>query len=258
MRVPAASRRAVLAAALVLSGPCNRAAVAFENRLPPDELEARAPTHTSLVKMRSPLTCALTCAPGAQLKYKTPRTPGPKPTDLGTKGGTNALRPCTDGKPHCFSSTPEQFADDDLYSMTESMPAGWLVAPFKYEAPLERAVADVRSAIAAYPPGQRGIDGGGFKLMDERSDGTVAYLYVQFESKRKGYIDDMEFALADGVCNVRTSSRLGYLDYGVNAKRWNWFAQRLGETKGWKTAPLLSKGHEEYFALNGVGDKDMR
>ena len=63
--------------------------------------------------------------------------------------------------------------------------------------------------------------------------------------------------LGDGVCNVRTSSRLGYLDYGVNAKRFNWFAQRLGGAKGWKTAPLLSKGHEEYFALNNVGDRDM-
>ena len=37
----------------------------------------------------------------------------------------------------------------------------------------------------------------------------------------EGYVDDVEFALADGVANMRTSSRLGYLDLGVNAKRFN-------------------------------------
>ena len=45
-----------------------------------------------------------------------------------------------------------------------------------------------------------------------------AYLYVQFESRRRGYIDDVEFLLADGTMQLRTSSRLGYLDLGVNAK----------------------------------------
>ena len=31
-------------------------------------------------------------------------------------------------------------------------------------------------------------------VQDERSDDKTAYLYVQFESRRKGYIDDMEVA----------------------------------------------------------------
>ena len=53
-------------------------------------------------------------------------------------------------------------------------------------------------------------------------------------------------------------TRLGYLDYGVNAKRLNWFADRLGATSGWKTSPLLKKGHEEYFALNSLSDSDMK
>lgn len=69
--------------------------------------------------------------------------------------------------------------------------------------------------------GQRGIDGGGFKLVTESTSANSAYVYVQFESMRKGYVDDVEFALADGVANMRTSSRLGYLDLGVNAKRFN-------------------------------------
>ena len=66
--------------------PLAGAAHAFENRLPPDEIE---------------------------LKYKSPRNPGPKPTDLGPRNG-NQLKPCTDGKPHCFSSSQERFEDDDL------------------------------------------------------------------------------------------------------------------------------------------------
>lgn len=55
-------------------------------------------------------------------------------------------------------------------------------------------------------------------MVAESSKPDGAYLYVQFESRRRGYIDDMEFSLANGVAHVRTSSRLGYLDMGVNAK----------------------------------------
>ena len=278
---------ALFASTTTLTSPLP--AVAFENRLPPDELE---------------------------LKYKQPRTPGPQPTDLGMRAG-GGLKPCIDGKPHCFSSTPEQFdgfedGNGDLAS------AGWLVEPFRYDKPLADALTDVKAAIAAYPPGQRGVDGGGFKVVKEASSADSAYVYVQYESRRKGFIDDMEFALANGVVNVRTSSRLGYLDLGVvrvrplaratrpltlapcadtpicpppsssvgslvsvrlcvhvscaadmivpagrrgfrvqNAKRFSWFADRLGAQKGWKTVPLRSKGHEEYFSLNGLTDKDL-
>ena len=231
MRLPTladVSRRALLASALVTLSPARLEA--FENRLPPDELE---------------------------LKYKQPRTPGPKPTDIGPQP-SGGLKPCTDGKPHCFSSSPETFADSDLYGADSGMAVEWLVSPFKYDKPLADAASDVKAAIAAYPPGQRGVDGGGFKVMDEKLDGKRAYLYVQFESRRKGFIDDMELLLADGVCNVRTSSRVGYLDLGVNAKRFNWFADALGKVKGWQTAPLLTKGHEEYFSLNRVSDADMK
>lgn len=240
MRLPVvdspASRRAalqslapVLLAALATPTTIQKA-VAFENALPPDELA---------------------------LKYKTPKTPGPKPLDLGPRAG-NALKSCTDGKPHCFSSSPEVYEDADLFNAGE-LAEGWLVPPFKFNKPLAEAASDVRAAIAAYPPGQRGVDGGGFKVIKEQVTSEGAYYYVQFESLRKGYIDDMEFALGpNGVCNTRTSSRLGYLDYGVNAKRFQFFAERLGQTSGWTTVPLSSKGHEEYFAQNQISDKDVR
>jgi uncharacterized protein (DUF1499 family) len=217
------SRRAAVSAALLASCASPPPAFAFENRLPPDELE---------------------------LKYKQPRSPGPQPTDLGPRNG-NDLKSCTDGKPHCFSSTRETLEDSELLN------EGNVVDPFRYDKSLSEAFNDVKAAIGAYPPGQRGIDGGGFKIMKETQDETFAYVYVQFESQRKGFIDDVEFALGKGVCNFRTSSRLGYLDLGVNAKRYAWFADKLRTLPGWKATPLRSKGHEEYFSLNRLTDQDL-
>lgn len=214
---------------LAFAGPGQRAS-AFDNALPKTE---------------------------EMLKYKVPKTPGPKPLDLGPRDG-NALKACVDGKPHCFSSSAEVFEDNDLFNADYGTTEGWLVEPFKFDKPFAEAVADVKAAIAAYPPGQRGVDGGGFKVISEQASADSAYFYVQFESLRKGYIDDMEFALGgNGICNTRTSSRLGYLDLGVNAKRFQWFAEHLGQTPGWSTTPLRSKGHEEYFALNNISDKDL-
>ena len=52
----------------------------------------------------------------------------------------------------------------------------------------------------------------------ESSDG---YLYAEFTSRLMRYVDDVEF-LEDstaGVIHVRSASRLGYSDLGVNRKR---------------------------------------
>ena len=226
------SRRALLqnlVPALGLVGLAGvRPASAFENRLPVDEMES---------------------------KYKTPRTKGPKPTDLGPRAA-GGLKPCIDGKPHCFSTSAVTFDDSDLYEADSGPPEEWLVSPFSYQKPLAEAVADLRAAIAAYPPGQSGIDGGGYQTVSDQVSEAGAYIYVQFESRRKGYVDDMEFNLAKGVLNVRTSSRLGYTDSGVNAKRFNWFALRLGSTPGWTAAPIGAKGHAEYFSVNGLSEQE--
>ena len=93
-RHSSASRRALLQnLAPALAGLAGvLPASAFENRLPVDEVE---------------------------LKYKTPRTKGPKPTDLGPRAG-GLLKPCTDGKPHCFSTSPVTFDDSDLYEAAKT------------------------------------------------------------------------------------------------------------------------------------------
>ena len=47
------------------------------------------------------------------------------------------------------------------------------------------------------------------------------YLYAEFRSKLMGYVDDVEFYLeeSDGVIHVRSASRLGRRDFGVNRAR---------------------------------------
>lgn len=199
------------------------------------------------------------------------KTPGPAPTGLGYRAAPGSpagavpgdLKPCLDGRPHCFSSSKALTPAGDTTKLGED----WLVRPFTYSGrSLLEAFDDVKRAVDAYPPGQSGVDGGGFQIatlrLPELVSNDVGYLYVQFESEARGYIDDVEFVVSEtrageGKVNVRTSSRSGYLDLGVNAKRYNWFAKRLGATKGWKTTPLRSVDHRDYFAQNDLTDKDV-
>jgi uncharacterized protein (DUF1499 family) len=57
----------------------------------------------------------------------------------------------------------------------------------------------------------------GVTVVSEKSD----YAYAEFKTKGLGFVDDVEFAL-DGTANVihvRSSSRLGVRDFGVNRNR---------------------------------------
>ena len=107
---------------------------------------------------------------------------------------------------------------------------------------------------AKVPPRQRAHRE--FDRYDDEPD-LPAYLYVQFEA-RLGYIDDMEFVARDGVVHVRTSARVGQIDFGTNAKRFNWFAKKVGSFKGWTTSPIRFKEHLEYAELNDLSsDKEL-
>jgi uncharacterized protein (DUF1499 family) len=48
-----------------------------------------------------------------------------------------------------------------------------------------------------------------------------AYLYAEFTSRLMGYVDDVEFVLdaQAGLIHVRSASRLGRSDFGVNRQR---------------------------------------
>lgn len=119
----------------------------------------------------------------------------------------------------------------------------------------ERAWEELYQVLAAYQPGQNNVDGGGFSI--KTYDVTKGYIYVQFESLKNGYIDDFEAAYipngpgGERAIQIRSSSRLGYLDYGVNAKRLNYIAERLRE-KGWDAVGVDYQTHKGYAFDNNL------
>jgi uncharacterized protein (DUF1499 family) len=111
---------------------------------------------------------------------------GKRPTNLGIKEGK--LTPCP-GTPNCVNSqsTNPQSKIDPL--------------PFV-------AIADLK------------------KVIEEMERTTIIevtdnYLYAEFKSKLMGYVDDVEFYRDDAekVIHVRSASRLGQSDLGVNRQR---------------------------------------
>jgi len=177
-----------------------------------------------------------------------PKQRGGQPPDLGVGDKRKdvfgdeytGLKPCG-AAPNCFCSTDS--AEDD--------PEHWIPA-WKWPKSMsgaDEAFAQLEATLQDYKPGQGNIDGGGFKIVTSKP----GYIYVQFESLKNGYIDDVEFATVDGIdgVQVRSSSRLGYLDFGVNAKRLNFIASAL-QTQGWDAPGVDFKKHQGYVIENRV------
>jgi uncharacterized protein (DUF1499 family) len=55
------------------------------------------------------------------------------------------------------------------------------------------------------------------------------YLRAEFSSQVLRFVDDVEFLLGEQAVDVRSASRLGYSDLGVNRQRIEDLRQRLGE-----------------------------
>ena len=150
------------------------------------------------------------------------------------------------GAPNCFCST-DSLEDDPEHSI----PA-W-IWPEDLGSDKEKAFQQLVDVLNAYQPGQSNVDGGGFKII--ASDPKKGYIYTQFESLKNGYVDDFELAYVDGMgaraVQVRSSSRLGYLDYGVNAKRVNYIAKAL-QSKGWDAKGVDLDTHANYAIQNGL------
>ena len=152
--------------------------------------------------------------------------PGKQPS-LGLQAN-GKLKRCA-YEPNCFSTSGDE---------------EHLLPPWRSKAG-RNAMSELVEAINAYPPYQARIDGGGFSVVTSSED----YIYVQFESLKNGFIDDVEFFVhRGGEVQVRSSSRLGFLDLGVNAKRLNWISAYL-RAKGW-TAPAVSRvDFPEYYVM---------
>lgn len=115
---------------------------------------------------------------------------GHRPVNLGVHGGR--LTDCP-SSPNCVSS---QTADEDHR-----------IAPFQYTGSKEDAFSRLKTVVASY---ERAT------VIEEGDD----YLRAEFASAIMGFVDDVEFYFPDEtVIHVRSASRLGYSDLGVNRKR---------------------------------------
>ena len=118
---------------------------------------------------------------------------GKRPDYLGVK----------DGKLPRTKSTP-----NNVSSQADPSDAEHYIAPIRFKGSAVEAMAAVRKAVESSE-----------RATVIRHEGN--YLYAEFKSKLLGYVDDVEFTHDDkgGVIHVRSASRLGRKDFGVNRAR---------------------------------------
>jgi hypothetical protein len=111
------------------------------------------------------------------------------------------------------------------------------------------AIATLREAIQAYPQqGQQGVDCNGWVVVMDDLEGSgkarVEYkscvgFFAKLINGGKPFIDDLRLEIDDsGSVQVRSSSRVGDSDLGVNKKRVDFIGDLL-RAKGWN-APYAS------------------
>ena len=119
---------------------------------------------------------------------------GTRPDNLGVHDGRLAQPKRT---PNNVNSQVDKNADPQHY-----------IEPLRY-------TGDARQAWAAL----RQVIDGMQRVRVVKSEPN--YLYAEFSTKLMGYVDDTEFYLDEkaGVIHVRSASRLGSSDFGVNRER---------------------------------------
>jgi uncharacterized protein (DUF1499 family) len=123
---------------------------------------------------------------------------GQAPSDLGVRDG-RLKRPSL--TPNSVSSQADLHADHPMreYARITALPAG---------ADGPAALARLRGVIESMP---------GAAIVEAKPD----YLYARFETKVLRFVDDAEFWYdpAAQVLQVRSASRIGRKDFGVNRQR---------------------------------------
>jgi uncharacterized protein (DUF1499 family) len=116
---------------------------------------------------------------------------GTRPADVGEVAG--ALRACPPS-PNCVSS--------------DASDADHRVAPIAVVGPPERAFEEARRVVAGWP-------------RTEIVRAEPVYLYAECRSAVLRFVDDLELVLRAerGEIAVRSASRVGYSDLGVNRRR---------------------------------------
>ena len=116
-----------------------------------------------------------------------------RPDNLGVKDGRLA---------------PPKSTPNSVSSQTDPADAEHYIAPIPFKGDALAAMAAVRKAV------------------ESMRDATViqhegSYLYAEFRTKIMRYVDDVEFVFDEkaGLIHVRSASRLGRRDFGVNRAR---------------------------------------
>lgn len=118
---------------------------------------------------------------------------GKPPTNIGVNNGMLTGCPAT---PNCVSS--QVAAIDPEHT----------ISPLPLTGDNPTTIAKLKQAIASIP---------GSRIVKETDD----YIYAEFKSKLMGFVDDVEFYLNNDrkIIQVRSASRLGDSDLGVNRQR---------------------------------------
>jgi len=126
-----------------------------------------------------------------------------RPDNLGASNGR--LAPCKH-TPNCVCSQADP--GDAVHFVTPIVCRGGPSAAF----------AALRAVVAGMPRA---------RIVRE----TPEYLYAEFRSRLMRYVDDVEFTLdaAAGLIHVRSASRVGRYDFGVNRARVEAIRKRLGQ-----------------------------
>lgn len=116
---------------------------------------------------------------------------GKRPTNLGVNSGK--LTPCP-ASPNCVCSQNQ----DDLHK----------IAPLTYAVSKPEAISKLKAVITDLPR---------TKIITETED----YIYAEFTTSLMKFVDDVEFYVDDAnkIIHVRSASRLGQSDMGVNRNR---------------------------------------
>ena len=106
------------------------------------------------------------------------------------------------------------------------------------------AVSTLKTVIESYPQeGQNKADLGGWSIVGDSSFGagkvvSIEYTsgignFAKFLNGKKPFVDDLKLDIgSDGVVDVRSSSRIGESDFGVNQKRLSFIVAML-KKEGW-------------------------
>ncbi len=131
---------------------------------------------------------------------------GTRPDHLGVRDGRLAPPKRT---PNNVNSQTDGNADAEHH-----------IEPLRYSGDARQAWAALRQVIDGMPR---------VKVITAEP----GYLYAEFTSKLMGFVDDTEFYLEEkaGVIQVRSASRLGRRDFGVNRERIESMRAKLAQAR---------------------------